>query len=210
MNNLGAAAVPNLLELAEDADPEVAEKARNYLDRENWYTMDDFRDWNFTRAKADQLLTEYHARQEEALRAEVMELLGLDISAGTVLRNRGGLLSWKNGKRMLNYDFEPEDEEALVEQLKAAGWEATPVSNRMLAVTNRDPSLFEEFRDIYLIDGKREGYWFFRDLHPDATDPTDPGDLLTRDSYHFVLAYYNSRNGNLYIFQVDQSAQPDK
>ena len=209
LNNLGAAAVPSLLELAEDTDPEVAEKARNYLDRENRYALDDFRDWNFTRAKADQLLTEYHVRQEEALRAEVMELLGPDISAGTLVRKWNTMLQWEDGKRMLEYDFEPEDAEALVEQLTAAGWEATPVSNRMLAVTNRDPSLFEEFRDIYLTDGKRQGYWFFRDLHPEAADPTDPGDLLSRESYHFVLAYYNSRNGNLYIFQVDKAAQPD-
>ncbi len=204
LNTMGAAAVPRLLELAEDDDPEIAQQAREFLDRENRYTMDDFRGWNFTRARADRLLSEYHTSQEEALRAEVMELLGLDISAGTVDRDWGNHLAWENGKRMLEFDFESEDEDALIEQLKASGWQAVPINSQMMAVMNRNTDLFKEFRDTYLRYTERKGYWFFRDLHPEATEPANPAPLLTRDGFRFVLAYYDTRNDVLYIFQVDQ------
>jgi hypothetical protein len=211
LNDMGAAAIPRLLELTEDENPEVAKQARDILDRRNNYVVEDFRDWNFTKVKADTLLSEYHARQEEAIRAEVLEMLGLDVSAGTLLRTSwGNKLSWENGKRMLEFDFDSEDEEALVEQLKAAQWQAVPISSRMQATLNRDTDLFREFRDIYLTNTERKGYWFFRDLHPEATDPADPSPLLTREEYRFVLAYYNTRNNVLYIFQVDRPANAEQ
>ena len=211
LNDMGAAAIPRLLELTEDENQEVAKQARDILDRRNNYVVEDFRDWNFTKAKADTLLSEYHAQQEEALRAEVLEMLGLDVSAGTLLRTSWGKkLSWENGKRMLEFDFDSEDEEALVEQLKAAQWQAVPISSRMQATLNRDTALFREFRDIYLTNTERKGYWFFRDLHPEATDPADPSPLLTREEYRFLLAYYNTRNNVLYIFQVDRPANAEQ
>lgn len=57
IGNLNAAGIPWLAELAEDGDPKVAETARNLLDArlENpeyyFYEIEDFRGWNFARAK---------------------------------------------------------------------------------------------------------------------------------------------------------------
>lgn len=207
--SLGSAAVPRLMELTEDKDPEIAEAARWQMNRENKYTVEDMRQWNFSRARADKLLSAYHAEQEKAIRAEILELLGLDVTAGSIYRNRVTIPTWLDGKRMVRMDFSREDREAFQQQLEEAGWDAVPISYRMLAVMNRDVELFEEFRDIYLNNSEKTGYWRFLDLHPDATDPTSPDEVLLREEYNFVLAYYNSRNNVLYIFQVDKPAQTD-
>jgi len=208
LSSLGSAAVPRLMELMEDQDPEIAEAARWQLDRANKYTVEDMRQWNFSRAKADKLLSAYHAEQEQAIRAEMQELLGLDVSLGSIQRSRSVRPTWEDGKRMIRVEFSWEDREAFQEQLTEAGWAAVPISSRMQSVINRDVELFEEFRDIYLTNSDRAGYWCFRDLHPDAKEPDDPNEVLLREEYDFVLAYYNTRNNVLYIFQVDKAAEP--
>ena len=203
LDRLGAAAVSHLVELTENEDPKIAQQARDILDRRNSYEVKDFRQWNYTRARADKLVAEYHAEQEAAIREELKEILGLDLSAGTVVRNWYNLLTWENGKRLVEYKFALKDREALVDQLKAAGWKKVPLDSAMMSILNRDTDLFKEFRDVYLTHSERPGYWYFLDLHPEAENPTDPGPLLTRESRRFVLAYFNSNYDCIYIFQVD-------
>jgi hypothetical protein len=207
LSTLGSAAVPRLLELTEDSDPEIAEAARWQLDRESKYTVEDFRQWNYSRARADKLLTAYHGEQEQTIRAEILELLGLDVTAGSILRNRVTIPAWLDGKRMVRISFDREDREAFQKQFEEAGWEAVPISRNLLAVINRNVELFGEFRDIYLNNSEKVGYWRFLDLHPDATDPVSPDDVLLREEYNFVLTYYNSKTGMLYVFQVERPAK---
>ena len=57
LNNLGTAGILWLLELAEDSDPQVADSARKLLDYRQehpgiYYEIDDFRGWNYCRARA--------------------------------------------------------------------------------------------------------------------------------------------------------------
>jgi hypothetical protein len=205
--SLGSAAVPRLLELAEDKDPEIAEAAQWQLNRNNPYNVGDMRQWNFCRAKADNLLTQYLAEQDEALQAEIQALLGLDVTGGSIQRGRRNIPAWLDGKRMVRISFTDENREAFQKQFEEAGWEAVPIDHRMLAVINRDVALFEEFRDIYLNNSEKLGYWRFLDLHPDATDSANPNEVLLREEYNFVLAYYNSRTGWFYVFQVERFAE---
>ena len=69
IGTLGAAGVPWLLELAEDKDPQVAAQARDILDRRSeyrghYYTIEDFRGWNYIRSQADQLMDAYMETSE--------------------------------------------------------------------------------------------------------------------------------------------------
>lgn len=57
---LGYGATPYLAELAEDADPEVAERADRYLTYRG-IDIVDFRDWNYKEAAAKKILDEYPA-----------------------------------------------------------------------------------------------------------------------------------------------------
>jgi hypothetical protein len=207
LDSLGGAAVPYLMELAEDADPEVADMARDILDRHNRYTVYDFRQWNYVRAKADRLLTDYHTRQEAEIQAQLLEILDIDVSEGNL--RRWETPGWRDGQRMLRYEFTHSDEkEAFVEQLKAAGWTAAPIDTKMQIALNRGGALFDEFRRVYSTTANTpQGYWLFVDQHPDAKETDEPADVLLREEYDFILAYYNSRNGTLYVFQVDKPAE---
>ena len=207
LSSLGSAAVPRLLNLSQDSDPEIAEAARYQLSRKNSYTVEDMRQWNFSRATADRLLREYQAGEDAAIREEVSQLLDLDISTGTIQRNQYNPPIWQNGKRMVRVEFDVEDREAFRQQLEEAGWEALPISYRLQAAMNQDTALFAEFREVYLHSSEKEGYWLLLDLHPSAKDHSDPGELLLREEYDFVLAFYNRNANVLYIFQVDKPAK---
>lgn len=56
--NLGDGAIPAVLELTEDKDPEVAKEAKRLLERGNCSEVRDWRNWNMATAKAGKLLKE--------------------------------------------------------------------------------------------------------------------------------------------------------
>lgn len=63
LSSLGYGAVPYLAELAEDADPEVAQTAKDILTC--WYCRTgDFRDWNYSKAAAEKILARYPEQAE--------------------------------------------------------------------------------------------------------------------------------------------------
>ena len=88
INDLGSAGIPWLLELAEDEDPEVARQARSALDRRTrpgyHREIEDFRDWNFSGAKAEGLLDAYREERYSAIRGYLSEKLGMPITCGTL------------------------------------------------------------------------------------------------------------------------------
>lgn len=202
LGTLGSAAVPYLLELAEDADPAIAQEAKDLLSCRNWYTVEDFRDWNYSRATGDRLLRDYQAAQEEEVAAYVREQTGVDISGGTIFRSSYFGPRWEEDDRMVQVNFAFEERQALTEQLQAAGWEKLPLSVPMRTLLNKEPQLFAEFRDTWINDSAAQGYWLFKDLHKDAKDPADPSQVLEREEYHFLAAYYKANTGTLLIYEV--------
>lgn len=207
LETLGAAAVPRLLELAEDDDPSVAQQAREILSWENRYTVDDLRHWNYSRGRADRLLTAYQEAQEQAIRAEFWEILEVDVSDGTIRRDQWAGPAWQDGKRLIRIEFEEENRKAFAKQLEEAGWESIPISAKLMALLNRDTVLLQEFRRVYLNNSEKAGFWYFRDLHPDAADPGDPEAVLLREEYDFLIAYYNANDSALFVFQVEKGAE---
>ena len=65
LGNLSYGAVPYLEELASDGDPDVAQQARDIL---SWKCaeVEDFRDWNYSKAAAEEILKRYPAEREQA------------------------------------------------------------------------------------------------------------------------------------------------
>jgi len=68
LGSLGTAGIPWLLELAEDSDPQVADRSRDILERRSefrdiYYEIDDFRGWNFCRARAEQQMNDWLKRK---------------------------------------------------------------------------------------------------------------------------------------------------
>ena len=207
LDSLGSAAVPRLLELAEDDDPSVAQQAREILSRESSYAVDDLRQWNYNRGRADKLLRTYQEAQEQAIRAEFWEILEVDVSDGAIRRDQWAGPAWQDGKRLIRIEFEEENREAFAQQLEEAGWARVPISAKLMALLNRDTELLQEFRRVYLNNSEKSGFWYFRDLHPGAADPGDPEAVLLREEYHFVIAYYNAYDSALLVFQVEKEVE---
>ena len=63
LGSLGYGAVPYLEELANDADPETAQAAKDILTRQRCRT-EDFRDWNYSKAAAEKILEPYQEQAE--------------------------------------------------------------------------------------------------------------------------------------------------
>ncbi|MGN0978573.1 MAG: DUF4153 domain-containing protein [Faecousia sp.] len=63
LSSLGYGAVPYLAELANDADPEVAQTAKDILTCE-YCRIKDFRDWNYSKAAAEKILQHYQEQAE--------------------------------------------------------------------------------------------------------------------------------------------------
>ena len=55
LSTLSSGAVPYLKMLTADADPEVAQRAKEALANYEWDKIEDFRDWNWTAAQAGKI-----------------------------------------------------------------------------------------------------------------------------------------------------------
>ena len=204
LGNLGSAGVPWLIQLTEDADPEVAEKAREVLDRATdwgyYEEIEDFRHWNLTAARGARAMADYRAEEDANLRAHLLEQLGFELTTGTVTIDRGHAFEPEEGRRFLRFDFTKEEAETLETQLAEAGWEELPMDALVRLALTEDKGLFNEFRSYYTIPNNTKGLWYFRDLHPDGDGPEN---LYKREGYRFVLAWYDAQTRRLYYLEVD-------
>ena len=74
-------------------------------------------------------------------------------------------------------------------------WKALPMSNDLAAY------IFNE--DDPLIPAATNGYYYFRDRHPNSTDAGNESQFLTRDEMHYMVAVYNTDTQTLYIYVYD-------
>ena len=47
------------------------------------------------------------------------------------------------------------------------------------------------------------GYYFFKDRHPNCTDEKDDSQIFDRYSFNFTLAIYDSNSKTLYFYEID-------
>lgn len=199
LGDLGSPAVKHLVELTEDSDPLVAEKARDILGSRS-YNWDDFREWNYDRAKAAEEMTGYREVETARVRGYLLENLGVEITGGELTFGRGYRFHMDDGLRFLRLEFDVEESEALMAQLADAGWTELPVGVLPKTLVSGNQSLFGQFASYYSIIGAQQGYWVFRDLHPDSETEKN---IHIRDGYRFQLACYNADTQKLYFFEAD-------
>ena len=127
--------------------------------------------------------------------------LGLDLSAGTVVREEdthGGFHG--DGRAFAVVTFDAEDREALEADMNGDGWHPLPMTENAARAV-RELAAGE--------DGKRlfpkitQGCYYFRDRHSQSTDPEDDSGLFSRSSLNFTMAVYDSETGTLYYFELD-------
>ena len=201
MRSLGSPGIPWLIELTEDEDPEVAQKARNLLryriTDDYLYEIDDFRGWNYSRARGNEALYAYRDEAYSAIRDYLTEKLGMPITYGTPDLYWDFAFNPGSDRNLVELNF-TEEEAALFElQLEAAGWTALPVpaAKRMLLIDHKQ--LFGDLGKYPELSGIQEGWWLYRDLHPQKHD------LDNREGHRYILAWYDAEERYLYYFDID-------
>lgn len=96
-----------------------------------------------------------------------------------------------------------ENKEKALENVK--GWNKLPLSKNLKLIMYGDESgqygydLAEEVN----IPEVTNGYYYFCDRHSDSTDSSDDTNLLSRASFNFTLAIYDSDTNRLYYVEFD-------
>ena len=201
INDLGSAGIPWLVELAEEEDPEIARQARSALDRRTrpgyHREIEDFRDWNFSGAKAEGLLDAYREEQYGAIRGYLSEKLGMPITCGTPDLIWGYAFDPDSGRNLVQLNFTEEEAAVFTQQLEEAGWSTLPFPPMMRLILAENKTLFSDLGKYQSATDLREGWWLYRDLHPQKHD------LDNREGHRYILAWYDAEERYLYYFDID-------
>lgn len=206
LDRLSVSAVPYIYRLTTDSDPEVAEQARQALSRKEC-EIEDFRGWNYARAGALEILEPFQAEEEAAVRNLLKEMTGLAPEGGTLVKRGDYLPRMVEGMRFIRFRFEPEEAEALDILFREQEWiPLQQLQNTALhkVLFSPDQALMKEFRGSYSYSTETQGYWFFRNLHPEAEDPFNADTVVTEDRCRFFFCYYNADNLSLYLYECDR------
>ena len=112
------------------------------------------------------------------------------------------------------YEFSFEDETAIREIRDSGNWKPLPLSDALTEIVwgvqtddRYEFPMLTRSNDYErpLFPRVENGYWFFRDRHSDAADPSDDSPVLdeSRYSYNFTVAIYDSDTYTLYYSEFD-------
>lgn len=137
---------------------------------------------------------------------ELSQTLSVDLSQGTVVEetdDHGGFHG--DGERWVEISLEEDISSALEE----AGWQELPLPEPLEAAlygvtkVEGDRTIAEGPCFQREIPRVSNGYYFFQDRHSEATDPTDPEELMERNSFNFTVALYDRDSQTLYYGEED-------
>lgn len=81
------------------------------------------------------------------------------------------------------------------------GWNPAPIPEELMAALNS--GLFRDEKGNSLVPESNMDWYFFRDEHPQATNPYDTSQLNFRFSRNFTAAFYDEDANILYYFVMD-------
>ena len=205
LNDLGPGALPYLLELTEDSDPEIAEMARDSLIGIS-YEVTDFRDWNLARAEAAGILADIRERESAEAAERLTAMLGVEVPAGEVIHRRLLDNLAEKGQTYLKLELSDAQHEAFLSAVEEGGWQELPMDLTVRALLHGGMAKAPRFWDDYstsILLPVENGYWLFLDRHPLAEDPSDTTAFLEREDYRFTLAVYDRDMQWLHVFTMD-------
>ena len=142
-------------------------------------------------------------------RDEISAITGIDVSGKatvTYTNNHGGFLG--DGATVITMTFL---ETSLTDQIqKSEHWHALPMSTNVSVVlyggtAENGAEWSSVVKDLseFEMPEITNGYWFFKDRHPDKTDEYDDSNIFSRSSFNFVIAVYSVETNTLYYFKID-------
>ena len=94
-----------------------------------------------------------------------------------------------------------ENKERALELVKE--WKAFPLSENLKTVLYGNDTYISLLAEETKIPEITNGYYYFYDRHSESTDASDDTNLLSRASYNFTLAIYDSDTDRLYYVEFD-------
>lgn len=143
------------------------------------------------------------------IQSDISDSIGIDVSKGTVLTDsdsHGGF----HGDGMMFQQILFEDSD-LSDEIKDNGnWNPMPLSENIEALvygieegtSSIGPFLTDESGNPIIPD-IQNGYYYFYDRHSESKEPLSDEDVLSRASFNFTLAVYDSDNHILYYVEFD-------
>ncbi len=205
LSELGYGALPYIVELTEDSDPEIAQHASSVLyDRSA--SVDDLRSWNYSQAKAAALPA---GDPSWAVLPELGLELGLDLRRGQLVEyedSHGGFHG--DGETVAVVTFSEEGAWELETCLgyELPGWEKLPLTgdaHQVLYGGNSWRPLFTGANGAPLVPELSNGWFYFLDRQIDYKEDYVRESIFSRSSFHFTLAVYDADSRTLYYFQLD-------
>lgn len=139
-------------------------------------------------------------------------VLGADVSKGEITQStdtHGGFLG--DGCLFMMLDFEDEDGQALAAQLaENSEWSSLPLTDTLSALvygtSGSSSSVGPYVTDSdgnALFPAVENGYYCFIDRYSDTIDPKDDTEVLSRNSFNFTIAIYDTDNNQLSYCKFD-------
>jgi hypothetical protein len=206
LTTLGPGAARYIALLENDPDPIIADQAKNYLYNRK-YAVEDFRDWNAAKADGASICTACRQAEISRIFTPIRESLDFDFSQCELVRP--DLCTKLADKNQAHYriSLTAKQADALEKAMESSSqWQALPLTGALDTIFYGKGSVHPHFRfdtSINILPRISNGYCFFLDNHPEATDPTDANAALARDTYNFVIAVYNADTQFFYYFTMD-------
>ena len=202
LSGLGYGAVPYILELTEDDDPEVAREARTILyHREP--SVDELREWNRSLVRAERLLA---GDSSVGNLRTIGRLLDLDLSRASLTRYRDDHGGFFGDGETVAVIVLPRDAALEAEDRMRHGapwWNPLPLTEdltRALYGEAGHAPLFCGENGDPLLPEVKSGWYFFYD---EQGQPYMEESIFSRKSFNFSLAVYDAATYTLYFFDLD-------
>lgn len=122
--------------------------------------------------------------------------LGVDLSGGTILSDsdtHGGFHG--DGYRLQTIQY---SDDSLENAITADGnWHNLPCTEKL------NTFIYQPYDENIIIPEVKKGYYYFYDRYSESKDPYNDGELLSRYSFNFTFAIYDSEAKILYVCEYD-------
>lgn len=197
LSGLGHGAVPYIAELAEDADPEIAEQAKAQLYHRD-ASGDGLRSWNFARGKAASVLNGF---SDVSRLRTIGKTLDLDLSRAVLEEYRDTHGGFHGDGDTFAVITLPEDAASEAESRMEYGtpwWNPLPLTEELSRVLYGGSETAPLCPDA--VPKVEKGWYFFYDAqgHPYIEES-----LFARASFNFSLVVYDADTKTLYYYALD-------
>lgn len=140
---------------------------------------------------------------------ELTRTLGINVQGGREIESHdthGGF----HGDGLMFTALEFADDTAAVQASASSNWQPLPLSPTLTALAYgsdsgpiRSGPYLTDSNGKSVLPAIQNGYYFFRDRHTQSTDSRDERDVLSRGSFNFTLALYDTDTNMLYYIEYD-------